>query len=123
MKKAILLTLCMTMLLTGCTFGSDFTEDTTDTSWAISCEQFDGVKTMVVTPDESRDAVFTVMIVTESGSISVSITGADGTQYYTGNELPASSFGVEAGQNAPYTIRVETERYSGGFSVSWKATN
>ena len=124
MKKIVMLALCAAMLLTGCTSGSytkDYMENTADDSWTVSYGQFDGVKTITVPMDEEKETVFAVDVVTDSGALAITITGADGTQYYTGNKMPSTSFTVQAGQNGPYTIQVEAERHSGSFAISWKA--
>ncbi len=123
MKKVILIFLCAAMLLTGCASGSSYTkysvESTTEDSWTMSYEEFNGVKTMNAPAVEGKKMVFAVEIITESGALGLTVTGANGTQYYTGNELPTSSFSVEAGQSGPYTISVEADHHCGSFSISW----
>ena len=125
MKKIILLALCASVLLSGCAASGSFVknsvESSTDTSWAMSYEQLDGSKAMTVTLDDTTATEFTVAIATDSGSLSLSITGADGTEYYTGNKLPTSDFTVRADKSGPYEIRIEADHHHGSFAVSWVA--
>ena len=125
MKRIILLVLCATVLLCGCaasgSFAKNSVESSTDASWTMSYEQLDGSKAMTVTLDDTMAAEFTVAIATDSGSLSLSITGADGTEYYTGNELPTSDFTVRADKSGPYEIRIEADHHRGSFTVSWVA--
>ena len=102
-------------------FMKNSVESSTDTSWAMSYEQFDGSKAMTVTLNDVMAAEFTVVIATDSGSLSLSITGADGTEYYTGNELPTSEFTVRADKSGPYEICIEADHHCGSFAVSWVA--
>jgi len=125
MKKVILLMVCAAVLLAGCApAGSDaknMVENTTKDSWSVSYDQFDGAKTMEVPMVEGQGMVFAVEIETESGELGITITGADGTEYYTGKALSTTFFTVKANPNGPYTISVEAKRYSGSFAVSWEA--
>lgn len=125
MKKMILLVLCISTLLCGCAYGSSFTKNSiesgTDTSWTISYEQFDGMRTMKVPIDEGAAAEFTIAIETKSGALGLIITGADGTEYYKGSELPTSEFTVLADKGGPFEIRMEADRHCGSFSVSWQS--
>jgi hypothetical protein len=123
MKRLIWLILCIPALLAGCTGGSSFTrnsvENATGTSWMMRYEEFDGNKFMTVS-GENEEADFSVEIVTEDGSLSLSITGADGTEYYEGSALPSSEFTVHADKSGPYTICFEADHHRGSFAVTWE---
>ena len=125
MKKAILLLLCVSMMLCGCASGSSFTknsiESMTDTTWTMSYEQFDGMRTMKVPLEESAAAQFTIAIETKSGALGLYITGADGTEYYKGSDLPTSEFTVMADKGGSFEIRIEADRHCGSFAVSWSS--
>ncbi len=125
MRKAILIGLCLAMLLAGCTYSGSFTrnsvENTTADTWTMAYEQFDGSKAMTVAADQDIAAEFTVAIATDSGSLSLSITGTDGTEYYRSSDLPTSEFVVRADKSGPYEIRFEADHHRGSFAVSWSS--
>lgn len=85
----------------------------TDTSWSLVYDQFDGERAM--TEDAAE---FIVVIVTEEGSLGVTITGADGAEYYKGSELPTSTFTVEAQGEGPCEIRLDADHHRGSFTVT-----
>lgn len=58
-----------------------------------------------------------VEIKSDSGVIDVVIIGTDGTVFYSGTEIPTSSFKVAVTENV--SIKIQANMHRGGFSIKW----
>lgn len=121
MKRIWVLFLAV-LLLTGCVSGSFVTRGcvTKQTSTGISMKyrSFDGCKTFSLRIDGENPEIW-VEIRSDSGSFGLTIEDADGNKYYSGNELPTSSFTVVLPQSGKYTVTVTARKHSGSFSLDW----
>lgn len=125
MKKVLSMTLLLAVLLAGCASGGSFTknsvESTTDTSWSMRYERFDGSRELVVSPPDGQAADFAVEVTTDGGSFSMTITGEDDEVFYEGTGMPTSEFVVHAEASSKYIVHVEAQAHEGGFAISWSA--
>jgi len=58
-----------------------------------------------------------VKINTESGIIRLAIIGTDGTVFYSGNNIPTSSFVISVKDNV--SVHVDAQSHRGSFSIKW----
>lgn len=125
MKKVLCMAGVLVVFLAGCVSGSSFTkgsvEQTTDHSWMMTYERFDGSRELSVVPPDGQAVDFEVSVTTGGGTLSLTITGDSGELYYQGTELPSSVFTVYAEGSSKYVVRVEAKAHEGGFSVAWDA--
>lgn len=114
-----------TLYLAEVPFDSYSARNMVQTSWGSQWNArygyLDGYKQRRVTLDEGSH-IFTVEITTESGELSLSITGQDGTEYYKASALQTSSFviTVELAEKEKLTIRVDTKEHCGGYNIRWE---
>jgi hypothetical protein len=87
--------------------------------WYASYKKFDGFRWRNVLLDEGTYR-FTVETATESGEISLSIKGKDGTVYYSGSGFPASTFDIKADGKEKIELRIDVEDHSGSYKISWE---
>ncbi len=89
--------------------------------WYASYHYLDGNRQRRITLHEGAHE-FTVEITTNSGELTLSITGSDGTAYYKGSALATTIFTVEADipKEDTLTIRVDAKEHSGGYDLQWK---
>jgi hypothetical protein len=87
--------------------------------WNASYERFDGFWWRNVSLDEGTHR-FTVETATESGEISLSVKGKDGTEYYSGPGFPASTFDVEVDGKERVTVRIDVKDHCGSYKISWE---
>jgi hypothetical protein len=124
-KTALAVVLVLLMGLTGCTKGSYIAvrsyENNTPVSMSMRYEKFSGKKSKTISLDTPSE-VF-VAVITESGSLNLSITDAEGNSFYTGKDLPSSSFSVSLGKPGKYTIKVEAKDHKGSYDISWDTAN
>jgi len=98
MRKFFIATTTILIVMTflsGCSSGSYSTRRSVEhsgrSSWVMSYDSFSGYKQRRITLDNDSEHTFTVEIVTNSGSLGLSITDSDGATLYTDNEIPSSS--------------------------------
>lgn len=126
MKKIPLLALLLLplLLLAACTSGSYSAlmavENNTFTSMQMRYEQFNGYKAKSLKLNEGETCEVTVDIVSDEGSLGLSITDQDGVSYYEGTDLPTSNFSVSLDKAGDYTIRVDAQKHSGSYDISWE---
>ncbi len=104
--------------LSGCLFMSS--EIKTLDYWKISYKKFNGSKERKVKISGEGEHTFTVDIVTESGTLGLSIEDENGTSIYDNDELSTSSFEVKADGAGKYKIQFEGKDHSGSFEVKWE---
>lgn len=107
----------------GCTSGSGYTilsyENNSSTSMQMSYEKFTGTRTTTLKVKENEEVEVRVNIVTESGSIHLSITDEDGNQAYQGNELSESTMFTVNLTAGTYKIKVEGKDHKGSYRINW----
>lgn len=116
-------TLAAALLLAGCIQSSgsysltNYSEDSGDGYWEMHYEYFNGYKQKRMGVSEEPHTI-KVDIGTASGSLSLIISGENGT-YYEERGIPTSSFEVDFSGEESITIRVEAEDHSGAFIITW----
>jgi hypothetical protein len=92
-----------------------------DNHWNASYSKLSGYRKRRITLNEGT-YTFTIEVTTKSGDLGLSITGQDGTEYYKGSKLPASTFQVQVDIPAKekITLRVDAKGHSGGFKIKWE---
>ncbi len=121
MKKVISAIAAMAIILSclsGCLFMSYETK--TGDYWKISYQKFNGSRDCTIKLSGEGEHTFTIDIVTNSGTLGLSIEDENGTSIYDSDELSTSSFEVKADGAGKYTIRFEAEDHSGSFEVKWE---
>jgi hypothetical protein len=87
--------------------------------WNASYERFNGFRWRNVSLGEGTHR-FTVETATESGEISLSVKGKDGTEYYSGPGFPTSTFAVEVDGRERVTVRIDVKDHCGSYKISWE---
>lgn len=129
MKKVLclLLVAAMALPLTGCdealvSSGTTFmcVSNQTSESFSMSYEQFDGMKQYRLKTRQDHTTV-RVDVETESGSLSVKVTAADGRDEltYVAENLQTGSYAFEVPNAGKYTVTVTADEHSGSFSFDW----
>ncbi len=123
MKKIFALLLIF-LCLNGCTMSSYsglvMDENSGDDYWNATYEKFNGYKERNITISGDGSHAFAVEIVTDSGSLGLTITDNAGNELYTGNELPTSAFEVGVDSSDKYQVRVDADDHSGSFKIEWE---
>lgn len=122
MKKILaLFFIIMTLLQTACTSTSGITinsvEKNTATSMKMSYDKFTGIKKKTITLDDTTE--MNVDIKTDSGVLNLSVKGEDGKSFYSGTELPTSSFQVMLDGAGKYEITIMCNDHKGGYDITW----
>ncbi len=115
--------LLLGLVLAGCTTGSfnamNYNENNGGEYWEADYELFNGYRQREITLSGDGEHAFTVDVESSAGKLALTITNSDGATLYTGNDLPTSSFTVQAFTPGKYTIRLEAENHCGSYSVKW----
>lgn len=123
-RMMIITGLMLVFLLTGCTPDSSFTvgsfENNTKTSTSMKYQRFNGQKTRKITVEKGKKLVVSMDIVTESGSLSMSIKNDKEESFYTGTDMQTSSFQVDLDKAGEYTITLKAKNHKGSYKVSWE---
>ena len=128
MKKMATISIAILMMLSffsGCTAtkGSyafvNSKENSGNGFWAITYDSFNGYKQRTIKRSDDGSNILTIEIVTESGTLDVSITDDSGASVYSGVELNTSTFEVPVNSGEKYTIKLEAVDHIGSFSVKW----
>lgn len=95
--------------------------DSGQTHWNASYSKLNGFRQRSVSLNEGTHT-FTVEIVTNSGELSFSIKGKDGTVYYNGSPLSTSTFNINVDVEGKdkVTLRVDAKSHSGSYKVNWE---
>ncbi len=124
MKKfisVIIAILIIVLCVSGCTNGGYSTiksvEKGTSKYWQMSYEKFNGNKKYTLKSSEDGEHTFNIEIITNSGTLGLTIKDEDGTSIYNGNELPSSSFEVKANGKGKYTIEAKANNHNGSFNI------
>jgi hypothetical protein len=131
MKKRHLIVplLLLLIILCSCTKGSGImknaTEINTPTKMSMMYDKFTGFKETTIRVDKENPITISVNITTVSGKIDAYIAKENDKSdtSYEGNDIPTSSFTVTLSEAGDYTIRVDADDHSGGYSFSWQENN
>lgn len=88
---------------------------------SMSYELLDGNRTKTFHLNEGETAEAIVDIVTDEGTLGLSIVDKDGISYYQGTELPTSNFNVKLEKAGDYTVNLDAVKHKGSFSIEWIA--
>lgn len=113
------------LLVSGCSNVGSYSfinsqEKSENNSWSASYDKFNGYKQREITLTGEDEHTFIVEVVTNSGTIGLSIKDKDGKSFYTGKEMPSSSFEVIVDKEGTYIIRLDVDNHSGGFDIKWE---
>ena len=127
MKKVIilLLTLSLGLGLSACSFGSysvmmgKTVEKTTLKSMTYS--KMNGHKSYKIKLKEDEETLITTDIVTEKGTIDVTVTTDDDAQtvIFEEDAIETSNFTITIPESGTYLIKIEADDHRGGFSFEW----
>ena len=112
-------------ILAGCTVGSgtviNSTEFNTPTRMSMYYDKFTGYKQTHINVGDSGPVVVAVEILTESGSIDAYIARDNDLSRasYEGHDISTTSFTVTLSEPGDYTLRVNADNHSGGYSFYW----
>ena len=121
MKNFLLvMVLLMFLSVSGCSSNfSNYEENSGNDSWDATYEKFDGHRQREITISDESEFTFTVEIVTNSGTLGLSIKSEDGVLLYSGKDIPSSSFEVKADSGGKYIIRFDADNHNGSFDIKW----
>ncbi len=112
-------------LLAGCAVGSGTVKNgeefNTPTKMSMIYDKFDGYKQGRIDVNANEPVEVKVNIVTEGGSIAAYIAKDNEISHssYEGHNIPTSSFTVTLTEPGNYTVRVDADNHTGGYSFSW----
>lgn len=69
---------------------------------------------------EGETCVVTYDVVSNSGTINLSIEKGGDNSYYNGEDVPTSQFDVTLDEPGEYTLNIHTDNHSGSFDISWE---
>ncbi len=127
-RKLILLIIVSTiLLLSGCTYGSystfKSTEKNTSSMMSMKYEKFNGYKATSIKVKEGNPIDVNVDIVSTKGKLDMSITDEKGHSVYEGKDIPTSSFSVKLDKSGDYKLKVQGEKHSGSYKITWGKEN
>ncbi|MGM9640880.1 MAG: hypothetical protein ACI3V3_05890 [Faecousia sp.] len=126
MKRILCLVLCALMLVnfSGCRSKSAcFTyrsiENQNDHSFSMRYETFDGTKEYTIRVHDGQTLAVKVEIVTESGSLALTIAQKGEEPAYMGNDLQTTGFTVYLKEAGTYRVTLTADEHSGSYSFDW----
>lgn len=89
--------------------------------WDASYGYLDGYRQRRATLEEGAHTV-SVEITTESGELSLTVTGQDGREYYKASELQTSTFDIplEVTGKEKLTLRIDAKAHRGSYQIRWE---
>ncbi len=69
---------------------------------------------------EGETCIVTFDIVSNSGTINLSIEKGGDNSYYNGTDVPTSQFDATLDEPGEYTLNIHTDNHSGSFDISWE---
>ena len=118
---AAMMTACL-LLLTGCEFSSNSmlmsVEKETRTSCSVRYAKFNGRKQHVIrTYGDTRTILLDV--VTESGTLGVTVKDKDGQVIYEAEGLKTGASVIALPESGKYTVIMRAEEHSGSYALDW----
>ncbi len=123
--KLIIIMSLLILLVVGCSRGSytvvKGSEFNTPTKMSMTYYKFTGYKETNVTVKEGQPVVVTFDIVTEEGTLNAYIAKNNDKSNcsYEGKDIPTSNFTVTLTEKGKYTIRLDAQKHSGSYSITW----
>ncbi len=117
LTKPMALIMVLMMILSGCTlFSTVINEDhTIQKSYLLSSETDE----RSITGAEGEIWIVSFDILTEEGKISMSLEKDGDASFYTGSNIPTTTFQVMLVEPGEYLLKIKTESHSGSFAVDW----
>lgn len=125
MKRVILVTFALLLLLTGCIQSSgsynavNYYETSGDGYWYANHEAFDGYKQKVVSLSGDKVYELDAALETKSGTLKLTIEDDNGTIYCDGDDLSDGPLSARITGVKKLTIRVDAEACEGSFDITW----
>ncbi|MEG2814259.1 MAG: hypothetical protein RSA79_06630 [Oscillospiraceae bacterium] len=121
----ILLTIILTINLSGCTYGAIKTtnsiEKNTSNKFSMTYDKLSGYKATEINVKKGQSVEINVNIVTDGGTLNAYIAKDNKKEdaVYNGEELKTSEFNVTLSEEGKYTIRIDAEDHSGSYAFVW----
>lgn len=122
--KRLIAGIMILLVASGCTTGSGYTilsyENNSSTSMQMSYEKFTGTRETSFKVKKDKEIEARVSIVTEAGSISLSVTDEEGNSEYQSDHMTDSQmFVVNLTEAGRYKIKVESTDHKGSYRINW----
>ncbi|MGM9681945.1 MAG: hypothetical protein ACI3XR_10640 [Eubacteriales bacterium] len=85
----------------------------------MSYEKFDGTKEYSIRVKDGETLAVKVSIVTEGGSLALTIAQNGDQPAYRGKDLPTTDFTVYLKEAGTYTVTLTADEHSGSYSLDW----
>ncbi len=123
MKRLVLLFLVLCLLCTACASSQVLTSEHTATEFSMAYERYTATESTTISVNDGATVTLTGSLVTQSGSVSVVISNADGETVHS-SENTGESFTFHVILSGPntYTITVDCQKHTGSFSFTWETT-
>ena len=129
--SAITLVMCLLVLsLFGCGRGNGNYNQVTavgrvssQTGTGISSKHklLDGREQYTIHVSDGEELAVRVSILTQYGSISLTIGKRDSTPVYTGNDMESGTFTVYLRESGDYSVIIDADNHEGSYSLEWSA--
>ena len=124
MRKRLLpalLALVLALVLGACSGGKIISETSDLHAYSLSCERLTDTRQAAVSVGESASATLSASISRGRGSLSVRISGSDGSEVYAGNDIASStSFTLLLEGPETYTVSLTCDGFTGSVDLTWE---
>ncbi len=124
MRKRLLpalLALVLALVLGACSGGKIISETSDLHAYSLSCERLTDTRQAAVSVGESASATLSASISRGRGSLSVRISGSDGSEVYAGNDIASStSFTLMLEGPETYTVSLTCDGFTGSVDLTWE---
>ena len=122
MRKRLLPALLALALVLGACSGGKIISETSDLhAYSLSCERLTDTRQAAVSVGESASATLSASISRGRGSLSVRISGSDGSEVYAGNDIASStSFTLLLEGPETYTVSLTCDGFTGSVDLTWE---
>lgn len=124
MRKRLLpalLALALALVLGACSGGKIISETSDLHAYSLSCERLTDTRQAAVSVGESASATLSASISRGRGSLSVRISGSDGSEVYAGNDISSStSFTLLLEGPETYTVSLTCDGFTGSVDLTWE---
>ena len=127
--SAITLVMCLVVLtLFGCGRGNgNYNQVTavgrvssqTDTRISSKHKLLDGREQYTIHVSDGEELAVRVSILTQNGSLSLTIGKRDSTPVYTGNDMESGTFTVYLRESGDYSVIIDANNHEGSYSLDW----
>ena len=125
----IMLVLCLLVLtLFGCGRGNgNYNQVTavgrvssrTDTGISSKHKLLDGREQYTIHVSDGEELAVRVSILTQTGSLSLTIGKRDHAPVYTGNDMESGTFTVYLRESGDYSVIIDANNHEGSYSLDW----